>query len=472
MAREDDQIRERGNSIPPSHPILSTNHVVYVKDVVINALRDMFSRDAEYTYIRENNGILPDFENPNLGVVITDVYSYEVVFLPAITVRVNSSNLVPISFNQNHSTLDYQRDGYGQLVHDNYGRPIPIYQEFAGLYKTSLTIGIATWTPLDREKLVTKVAIFFQHLLRDQLSADFGFFAENVSVGGESEQEYSNDYIFSQTVNVEALTQWTNRIPLGEELLAINLQIVGDMTENPPLPTKKDIEESSRVDWLDEIRIVPDLDFEDALLFDVAENDFFLTEDWLTVLSETEGLTIEDVILQINGDPSRGEALIEKVELGRQIAARAVEFKVRGKPSMVSGSPGDGLRWKMQDGSIVFGDNSVLLTNGLTIEPNGTAITRSGIIISPDNTITSPNNIDMDSASEPFTALSMENLTAYNFFLILLYAKTAAGQSIMSLNSLIDEYVTQLEPAQVTILENIRTQINAIYQLRLLRGQE
>lgn len=509
MARESRLIRERFNQDKPPHPILRVDHVVYIKDTVINVLRDLFSRDPEFTYIREIDGILPDFENPTLGVVITDVYSYEVQFLPAVTVRVNNSNMIPVSFNQNQFTYDYLRDESGSLVLDDFGKPIEIYEEFAGLYKSSVTVNVVTWTPLDREKLVSKIAIIFKHLMRDQLYADFGVFVENVSVGGETEQPYSNDYLFSQPVTVDVLTSWTNRIPRGDGLVeGVNLQIIGDAarpvepkddptrapTCSRSTPTKQELEESTRMDWVDTICPTPELVLEDAVEFRQGIDaygdplvdaygdpifDAFTTVDWVQVITSC-GLTIEEAIIQINGWPSLEERLIEHAKESRQSADRARQFAASG---VVCGNPGDGFVVKTMHGTILQ-DGTITLQDGTVVDPFGVVTTGTnvdsspGYIINPDDSIVVPTDaygepvVDLDAASKPFTATSFNDLTTFNFFLILLFADTAAKQTPRGLNRLIDEFVAALVSAgQIGIMEDIRDEINAIVQSRLLRGR-
>lgn len=496
MAREERLIRERALREKPPYPILNTDHLVHIKDTMINILRDIFSRDPEFTYIREVDGILPDFENPNLGLVITDVYSYEVEFIPAITVRVNNSNLTPVSFNQNQGTFDYLRNEDGSLAKDAYGKPIPIYEEFAGLYKSSVTLLITTWTPLDREKLIAKVAIIFKHLLRDQLYADFGLFVESVNVGGEQELAYSNDHLFSQAVTVDVLTSWTNRIPTTDEVVeGINLQIVGDAArpvegkDDPrrapdctrATPTKRELEESTRMDWVDTIYPTPELFLEDAIEFrDVAGSpEAFVTQDWLNVL-DSIGVTIEDAIIAINGQPSIRERLIEHAKESRMTATKARKSVSSG---VVKGNPGDGFTVKTKHGT-VGPDATVYLPDGTVIQPDDTVITGTLSSSSPEYQITPSNDVivpigadsnpvvDIDAGSKPFTAMSLDDLDAFNFFMIILFMETTAAQSPRGLNKLIDEFVATLTDAnQITNMEDIRTQVNAIVQSRLLRGR-
>ena len=475
MAREDRLIRENVDRMALQTPILTTDHVKYIKDVIINALRDVFSRDPDYTYIKDEDGIFPDFDNENLGIVITDVFGYDVEFLPAITIRVNSSTLVPVSFNQNQFTLDYQKDENGNLVRDGRGKPIPVWQEFSGLYDTTATLNIHTWDPLAREELATRVSIMFKHVLRDQLYADFGFFVKEVSVGGETETEYHNDFIYSQPVSITVLTGWNNRIPVGENLEGIGIQIIGDAV--PPqepgpgcaqrvTPTKQELEESDRVDWIDEIRDCPDLFLEDAIEYDAGQDLFLLTEDWLQILGMC-GVTIEDAITQINDGSSLRRNLVGFTDVLRQ---RAANFRRNKNQGAKSGTPPN-FKFRFPGAGVtVFPDNSVSFPGGATVSGSGVAFYPvSQITVDTSNVVTGPPGLDLDKGADPFTATTLEGLDAFQFFLILLDVDAPVRQSLFSLNRLIDDFLSTLTDAsQITALTLAKTQINDLMENRYL----
>lgn len=483
MARESRLIRERVDREVLDTPILTVDHVKYIKDTVIKSLRDIFSRDPDYTYIVDHDdGIFPDFDNPNLGIVITDVYSYDTAFIPAITIKVDGGRLMPVSFNQNQFTLDYQRDTDGNLVKDAAGNLIPVWQEFAGLYDTNVTINIHTFSPLSREELISRVAILFQHVLRDQLYADFGFFTKDVSISGETETEYRNDFIYSQAIQLSVLTGWSNRLPPGDPVESINFQIVGDTVQGEPRygpctvsssrPSKQDLRDSNRVDFLIEMRNCPDLFLEDALEFQVDPDDpyggqFILTQDWFEILTINCGITAEDAIAQVNTGSHLRENLLVAADNLRQKADVTRRNKTSGRPS---GSPGN-IKYKFSDGRIVLPDDTVIFPFGATVSLGGdVTLGATGIIIDSGNDIIVPDDdYDLDFGANPFTATTLEELDAFQFFLILLYVDSAARQSTMGLNNLIDEFVATLTNAtEITNIENVRTQINDISEARFL----
>jgi hypothetical protein len=454
LSREDRLIKERIETEPIKVPILTIDHISYIKDTVIEVLRDVFSRDPDYTYIKGPDGILPAFDHPNLGIVITDVFSYEVEFLPAVTVRINSSNLVPVSFNQNQYTYNYARD-------PKTGALIPVWQEFSGLYDTSVTLIIHTWDPMAREQLVQRIAILFKHLLRDQLYVDFGVHVKAVSVGGETETELQgNDelMIFSQPITVEVITGWNNRLPVGENLEAINFQIMG-VEGVPP---------NDKVEWVDEIRTCPELVLIDALQWNVTQNQFVLTDDWYQILTVNCGVTVEEAQVQINSGSSLREALVQAAASYRE---RAHTLRNNKKSAFKSGSPSTGFRYRFSDGTTIAEDDTVTFLDGIIVQGDDTAFfPASNVKVDEQgNVIQTEPNVNIDAWTNPFTATTLQELDVFQFFLILLDVNSVARQSPTGLNELIDNFVSTLtDVGQIAAIEGVRANVNDYLKNRFL----
>ena len=449
MSREGRLIKERIENEPIKVPILTIDHISYIKDTVIEVLRDVFSRDPDYTYIKGPDGILPAFDHPNLGIVITDVFSYEVEFLPAVTVRINSSNLVPVSFNQNQFTYNYVRD-------PKTGTLMPVWQEFSGLYDTSVTLIVHAWDPMAREQLVQRIAILFKHLLRDELYVDFGVHVKAVSVGGETETDVQgNDelMIFSQPITVEVITGWNNRLPVGENLESINFQIMGVA----PTPSGG---ASDKIEWVDEIRTCPQLVLIDALEWDIGLSQFVLTDDWHQILTVNCGVTIEEAQVQINTGSSLREALVHAAALYRE---RAHILRNNKKSAFKSGSPGIGFRYRFTDGTTITEDDTVVFPDGNIVQADDTAFfpVSSVKVDQQGNVIQTEPNVNIDAWTNPFTATTLQRLDAFQFFLVLLDVNSVARQSSTGLNQLIDDFVSTLtDVGQIAVIEGVRTNIN------------
>lgn len=215
---------EKDHRYSPQREYIADTHIESLKNIVIEGLRDVFSKHQGYQYVERTDGIPgPDLEKTK--ICITDVYTYETKFLPIITVRVTSSNTKPISFNQDVGTTDFLYDEEGKIVHDNWGRPVPIYYQYNGAWDSTVQLNIFTESTIEREELTTFVSVVCINLLRD-LWRYQGMFVKTVNVGGESETSFANDYIYQQQVMLDVYSEWTRRIPVPTEILeGINYNI-------------------------------------------------------------------------------------------------------------------------------------------------------------------------------------------------------------------------------------------------------
>lgn len=208
---------EKDHRYSPQREYIADTHIESLKNIVIEGLRDVFSKHQGYQYVERTDGIPgPDLEKTK--ICITDVYTYETKFLPIITVRVTSSNTKAISFNQDVGTTDYLYDEEGKIVYDNWGRPVPIYYQYNGAWDSSIQLNIFTESTIEREELTTFVSVICINLLRD-LWRYQGMFVKAVNVGGESETAFANDYIYQQQVMLDVYSEWTRRIPVPTEIL-------------------------------------------------------------------------------------------------------------------------------------------------------------------------------------------------------------------------------------------------------------
>ena len=208
---------EKDHRYSPQREYIADTHIESLKNIIVEGLRDVFSKHQGYQYVERTDGIPgPDLDKTK--ICITDVYTYETKFLPIITVRVTSSNTKAISFNQDVGTTDYLYDEEGKIVHDNWGRPVPIYYQYNGAWDSSVQLNIFTESTIEREELTTFVSVVCINLLRD-LWRYQGMFVKTVNVGGESETAFANDYIYQQQVMLDVYSEWTRRIPVPTEIL-------------------------------------------------------------------------------------------------------------------------------------------------------------------------------------------------------------------------------------------------------------
>jgi len=229
MAREQSLIWEGAHPYRLSVELRKDNHVTALKDTVVTSLRELFADHPIYTYVERQDEVPgPDFERTQ--IVITDVYTYDVKFLPAITMRLDSSSNYAVSFNQNalgildadgfplRGVINYVVGPDGKFIIDPHGRKVPNFMEYAGGWDNNITLLVSAEDTVTREEVVSHLAFAMQHLLRDVLYTR-GVFIKRTSVGGEQESPYANDYIYQQSVSCEVYSEWHHRIPVPDLIL-------------------------------------------------------------------------------------------------------------------------------------------------------------------------------------------------------------------------------------------------------------
>ena len=215
---------QKDHKYVPSREYIADTHVEAIKNIIIEDLRDLFTKYQEYQYVPRTDGI-PGADLDKTGIVITDVYTYEAKFLPIITVRVGSSNTHHISFSQDAGTTDFLYDENGRPALEDWGRPIPIYYAYNEAWDSSVTLNVFTEDTMAREELMTFISVVAINLLRDKWRYE-GMFVKSVAVGGESETKFANDYIYNQAVTLDVFSEWTRRVPVPTAILeGINYRI-------------------------------------------------------------------------------------------------------------------------------------------------------------------------------------------------------------------------------------------------------
>lgn len=198
--------------------------VVQGKNLLIDALREYFKKDVIYRYETDGFGfaLTPDLtdlppdiqEDRTTRIFIGDTFRYDIRFLPAIIVKYASGRTKHIGFNQNQTTkyrLDYVMDGYG----NNSYLHVPTHTVFAGAWDQGFEIIIASESIPDREELTDIVSSFFIAKVRQEIF-EAGLFIKDVSMGGEREEQWGNDNIYIQTINVDTYSEWRREIPIDQ----------------------------------------------------------------------------------------------------------------------------------------------------------------------------------------------------------------------------------------------------------------
>lgn len=217
------------------------------KNLLIDGLRKMFKNDNIYTYREDEFGYPLTVDHTDLDpdsedltkILISDLYRYEVKHYPAITVRSNGGSSRPVSINQN-GTIRYRKD----LVENDLGArrtvSTPTHRVYAGFWELNFDVGVYAQSHTEMEELTEMVAILLQHTLREELRAN-GIFIKDISIGGESAEDYGNSHIYSQIISVPILSEWRVEIPLENIVEKVVFFFQSTMTPIPGQATQKDL---------------------------------------------------------------------------------------------------------------------------------------------------------------------------------------------------------------------------------------
>lgn len=275
---------------------MATSHIVYSnffsrndiykhvsimqgKNLIIDALREMFTNDSVYPYRQDEYGFplvkdhtdLPneyagtgeeadgtpiDDSNLSTKILITDVFREDVNFYPVITVKHSGGNYMPISFNQNMYTVHYRVE----IVRDAYGNQhevvTPSHYVFDGAWEQTFEVKIVAQDPADREELADIVSVGLQHVARERL-INAGLFIKKVNLGGEQEEERNNGYLYTYSFTLNTFSEWSRAIPIRDTIERINLYF--DLLNSGINPRGSYLEQSSMTNSLTDMVEVTDI---------------------------------------------------------------------------------------------------------------------------------------------------------------------------------------------------------------------
>lgn len=238
--------------------VVQNSMILFPKEIVLATLKDFFSQDTYYHYVRDKWGFakITDHTNEPLDdglnndqtsrILISQAYRQDQIFYPSIIVKHSGSNYVPISMNRETATVSYdymdvQDVHTGQVKQFKY----PKYYVFAGAWEGSLSIDISTKSLDSRDELVEKVALLFTDIAFPALSKS-GLVIKSVQVTSPSESDERNDKIYKQSVNLGIRSEWRREIPISNliEIISATIEfgVVGDSNYpiSPNLTIKTD----------------------------------------------------------------------------------------------------------------------------------------------------------------------------------------------------------------------------------------
>lgn len=244
------------------HNYVQNTMLTHPKEVLIETLKEFFSQDSYYHYVRDEWGFpkVPDHtdllndagfsDDITTRLFIGENYRFDIRYYPALLVSSAGSRYVPISMSQNKGSVIWANtvfiDGYGNST----TVATPNHFQENGAWEGSISVEVVTLSPRSRDELVELVSILFINYRRWELQ-NAGVSIKAVSVSGPSEGEDRNDKLFKQTITFEIRSEWRREIPVNSVIDAINLCVEFGNLEAQPVVTAPNIQINTNVDLLD-----------------------------------------------------------------------------------------------------------------------------------------------------------------------------------------------------------------------------
>lgn len=207
--------------------VVQQTGVVHGKNILIDTLRDIFSRDREFKYVADvfgfpktpsHLGLDPAAgldDSTTTRIFIGSTYRYDIKFNPSIIVKNTGSRYVPISFNQNLLGIINRKE----IITDGYGNSSviysPAYHTLVGAWDQTFEVKIIAENEVDREELADIVQVALMGTRRLDLQTA-GLFIKSLSTSGENEEPYSNDRLYMMSINLDTRSEWKVHIPIND----------------------------------------------------------------------------------------------------------------------------------------------------------------------------------------------------------------------------------------------------------------
>ena len=228
------------------HSIVQNTMNLHSKELILFSLRDFFAADSFYRYVTDHFGFAKTVDVTDLpldsGIVndsttrvcIQEAFRFEADFFPAIIVKSGSWKSVPISFNRETSSVQWDfltfQDGYGNIKTFKQ----PQYFIFAGAWEGTINIDILARDMRSRDDLVDLISIRFVDIAFNELVKE-GIIVTNVSTSGPSETDDRNSKLFKDTVVLQVRTEWRRHVQIANTIDIINTAIeFGQLPDGVP----------------------------------------------------------------------------------------------------------------------------------------------------------------------------------------------------------------------------------------------
>lgn len=229
------------------HNIVQNTMMSYAKELFIETLREEFSKDSYYHYVRDGWGHpkTPDLtdipieaglqDDVTTRLFIGEAFRYDMKFFPAILVRAGGFKYVPISMSRNEGVIKHRAlrilDGYGnEKIFST-----PSHFALAGAWEGNVTVDILAGDIKARDDLAEIVSAIL-NITNFKSMINAGVVVKPTSIGSPSETDDYKDKIYKISVSCDVRTEWAQNIPIDSVLDAITFCIeFGAINQVPPV---------------------------------------------------------------------------------------------------------------------------------------------------------------------------------------------------------------------------------------------
>ena len=245
--------------------VVQNTMLSYPREAIIEVLRESFSQDSFYHFVRDEWGFPKITDHTNLDpaagmndditsrIYIGETFKKDMKFYPAILVKSGGMKYVPISATQNNGYVQY----VDTMVIDGYGNKkiyaTPSHYVLSGIWEGQISIDILAGDVSARDEIASTVAILLTSVHFHQLVKS-GVIIKPLSVSSPSEMDDVNGRIYKVSINLDIRTEWERNIPIESTIDAINFCVdFGDLSGDTPR-IAPNLEINVSVDLLSEIQ--------------------------------------------------------------------------------------------------------------------------------------------------------------------------------------------------------------------------
>lgn len=251
------------SDLPFVYNVVQNSMISFPKEVIIATLRDYFSKDSYYHCSMDPWGFQNTVDQTDLPLgtglhddittrlFVGEYYRKDGIFYPGLFVKHGGGRAVPISFNNEESTVNWEiasfQDGYGNISF--YRKPKSFV--FAGAYEGSIIIDVMTRSLHTRDELMQEAMMCLNAVAIKRLQKSGVAIKQNPSFSAPNESDDRNDKLFRQSITLEIRTEWRREIPISNVIEVINFSVEFGRVDEPNAPISQNLTIDSSVTVLD-----------------------------------------------------------------------------------------------------------------------------------------------------------------------------------------------------------------------------